>query len=74
MYVHTCLQLLRLKTRLAETQMQVMAAAAATTGSSGWGIPTVTNSAMEDNLMMFTSEDYSMNLAAGAGGYMLGAF
>jgi hypothetical protein len=52
--------------------MQVMAATAATTGSSGWGIPTVTNAAMEDNLMTFTSEDYSMNLAAG--GYMLGAF
>jgi hypothetical protein len=29
---------------------------------------------MEDNLMTFTSEDYSMNLAAGAGGDMLGAF
>jgi hypothetical protein len=54
--------------------MQVMAAAAATAGSSGWGIPTVTNAAMEDNLMTFASEDYSMNLAAGAGGYMLGAF
>jgi hypothetical protein len=74
MYVHTCLQLLRLKARLAETQMEVMAAAAATAGSSGWGIPMVMNAAMEDNFMMFTSEDYSMNLAAGAGGYMLGAF
>jgi hypothetical protein len=74
MYVHTCLQLLHLKARLAKTQMQVMAAAAAIAGSSGWGIPTVANAAMEDNLMMFTSEDYSMNLAAGAGGYMLGVF
>jgi hypothetical protein len=74
MYVHTCLQQLRLKARLAETQMQVMAAAAATTGSSGCGIPTVMNAAMEDNLMTFTSEDYSMKLAAGASGYMLGAF
>jgi hypothetical protein len=74
MYVHTCLQLLHLKARLAETQMQVMAAAVVTAGSSGWGIRTVTNAVVEDNLMTFTSEDYSMNLAAGAGGYMLGAF
>jgi hypothetical protein len=54
--------------------MQVMAAAAATAGSSGWGIPTVKNATMEENLMTFMSEDYSMNLATGAGGYMLGAF
>jgi hypothetical protein len=67
MYVHTCLQLLRLKARLAEAE-SVMAAAAATAG--GGGIPTVTNTAMEEDLMMFTSEDYSMDF--GAGGYLLG--
>jgi hypothetical protein len=54
--------------------MQVMAATAVTAGSSDWGIPMMMNATMEDNLMKFTSEDYSMNLAAGAGGYMLGAF
>jgi hypothetical protein len=74
MYVHTYLQLLCLKARLAKTQMEMMAAAVATAVSSGWGFPIVTNAAMEDNLMMFTSEDYSTNLAADAGGYMLGVF